>query len=415
MEEVSQCQSLASQEKNNSSGADGDGGAEEIFDVNGVTEAIDTISSSCVDVGLSSTEDDRDSFSKQENGAIAADERKLTEEEGKNQLLPDEVSSSDSLSVSSSVTTISDSEREISKGGSPSFSANTFPPETEDKLAPSVSESEDGATKKGADERCKESISVNTEPITEVLREILRVSPSRTSTDSCSEEKSKIHKSSSCSPPAPQREPRQEQNSSTPHSIALDDPAIVTSSDVCTNNSTRPAVPCEGDGSTHIMNLLRKSMQNDLVNKGDGDSVFEKAGPEKPAEKVSVPRARTDSSTSTSTASAETGITDGETTRIEPRPVREMLVRRQASQTNMPASDKPVLETLTFGTSLDDGDGVTDEGEDDTPQRVTDRSCPCPLCERSFPSDNKEDVLAHLVLVHKFVIADVNFIGNLSV
>lgn len=257
----------------------------------------------------------------------------------------------------------------------------------------------------------EKNISVTTEPIEEALKEILRVSPGRTSLGSGAEDTQRAERPSSCSPSLRYRS-QAENNSAALHSIALDDPAIVTSSDVFTNNS---AEPCDGDGSAHIMNLLRKSLQNDLANKGDGDKVFENTSPEKPREKVSVGRTRADSSTSTSTGCAETELADGEVMRREDRPVREMLVRRQASQTNMPASDKPVLETLTFGTSLDEGDGIVDNEEESAPKKVADRSCPCPLCDRSFPAENKEDVLAHLVLVHKFVIADVNFIGNLSV
>ena len=359
---------------------------------------------------------EKEHSNQEKSGSLEKEGKHCSDNERKDQsLVPDEVSSSDSLCLSNSATATTDSEKESnSKCVSPVCSASVLPSESE-KSGPSNSDDKKVFAIQGNSEYCKESIAVNTEPIREVLKEILRVSPGRASSDTCDEDKQRIDKSSSCSPSSLKNESRAEQNSAGSHSIAFDDPAIVTSSDVCINNSTRATVPSEGDGSAHIMNLLRKSLQNDLVNKGDGDTVFEKAGTENQGEKVSVGRTRTDSSTSTSTASAETGIVGEPTTRREERPVREMLVRRQASQTNMPASDKPVLETLTFGTSLDYGDEIIDNVEDTTPRKVADRSCPCPLCDRSYPADNKEDVLAHLVLVHKFVIADVNFIGNLSV
>ncbi|XP_041348670.1 zinc finger protein 277-like [Gigantopelta aegis] len=42
------------------------------------------------------------------------------------------------------------------------------------------------------------------------------------------------------------------------------------------------------------------------------------------------------------------------------------------------------------------------------------RTCPCLFCARSFNIEEKnEDLLAHLIMVHKFVIADVSLICNL--
>ncbi|XP_012942323.1 zinc finger protein 277 [Aplysia californica] len=66
--------------------------------------------------------------------------------------------------------------------------------------------------------------------------------------------------------------------------------------------------------------------------------------------------------------------------------------------------EKPVLETLTFGSK--DGSGEASPGAE------TVANLPCPQC--SYVSDSKEDILAHLILTHKFLIADVNFVANLS-
>ncbi|GFO06365.1 Zinc finger protein 277 [Plakobranchus ocellatus] len=274
---------------------------------------------------------------------------------------------------------------------------------------------------RGKKEPIATSKGINTEPITEVLKEILQVTPERAAVKGLSHEANMKNLSAPGSPSPQNSGSMSEQSSASLHSIALDDPAIVTSSDVCatgTCNSTKATVPCEGNGNAYIMDLIKKSLQNDLVNKGDGDRVPEKTDREKAVEKVLDESTRTNS-VSASDEISKTKNEDSkdkvgtEITTTE-RPVREMLVRRQASQTSMPASDKPVLETLTFGTSLDEGDGTSD-GEEGIPKKAADCTCPCPLCDCSYPADNKEDVLAHLVIKHKFVIADVNFIGNLAV
>ncbi|GFS26565.1 zinc finger protein 277 [Elysia marginata] len=413
-EGVSQCRSQLTQEESKNVEQNKD-----TPDLCCITQAVDVnsssknaLSSSSVDSSSSSVDYD-EHLHCHEIESVGKESQHYKDDKEKDQpLVLDGVSSLDSLSLDSSDTATNDSEKESSnKFGSPASSENILESETEKSDIPKTDEKEVSAIQ-NATESFTESIDVNTEPIREALKEILRVSPGKTAVDCFGEEKQKVDKSSPCSAGSLKNEIKAEGNLTALQSIAFDDPAIVTSSDVCANSSPRPTVPCEGDGSSHIMNLLRKSLQNDLANKGDGDKVFDNSSPEKPKEKVSVGRTRTDSSTSTSTASAETGLTEE---RREEKPVREMLVRRQASQTNMPASDKPVLETLTFGTSLDDGDGIMDNEEDANPKKVADSTCPCPLCDRSFPANKKEDVLAHLVLVHKFVIADVNFIGNLSV
>ncbi|CAL1530995.1 unnamed protein product [Lymnaea stagnalis] len=94
----------------------------------------------------------------------------------------------------------------------------------------------------------------------------------------------------------------------------------------------------------------------------------------------------------------------------EERPVREMLVRRQRTESTETSSEnKPVLETLTFSASKDDKSGNPEGSRGEGDMCI----CPCLLCDRSYPAFSKEDILAHLVLMHKFVIADVNYIANL--
>lgn len=94
----------------------------------------------------------------------------------------------------------------------------------------------------------------------------------------------------------------------------------------------------------------------------------------------------------------------------EERPVREMLVRRKRStSTETSSENRPVLETLTFSSKKEEKPARHDCSKADGELCM----CPCPLCDRSYPAFNKEDILAHLVLMHKFVIADVNYIANL--
>ncbi|CAG5136307.1 unnamed protein product, partial [Candidula unifasciata] len=90
------------------------------------------------------------------------------------------------------------------------------------------------------------------------------------------------------------------------------------------------------------------------------------------------------------------------------KPLEEMFIRRQQSDISDTSTDKPVLETLTFSASklTQNADGEEAKLEADM------EMCLCPLCDRAYTSDNK-DVLAHLVLMHKFVIADVNYIASL--
>ncbi|KAH9505106.1 hypothetical protein Btru_059561 [Bulinus truncatus] len=99
-----------------------------------------------------------------------------------------------------------------------------------------------------------------------------------------------------------------------------------------------------------------------------------------------------------------------DTDMTQERPVREMLVRRKRSESTETSSEnKPVLETLTFSAINEGSAGKIDCGRGEGDMGM----CPCLLCDRSYPAYNKEDILAHLVLMHKFVIADVNYIANL--
>ncbi|CAG5124597.1 unnamed protein product, partial [Candidula unifasciata] len=88
----------------------------------------------------------------------------------------------------------------------------------------------------------------------------------------------------------------------------------------------------------------------------------------------------------------------------EERPVREMLVRRSRTESTDSNSDRPVVEHLTFSVAKNI-ETIKDE------ETKANDMCECLLCDRAYPAYNKEDVLAHMVLMHKFVIADVNFIG----
>uniref|UniRef100_A0A2C9LJ23 C2H2-type domain-containing protein n=1 Tax=Biomphalaria glabrata TaxID=6526 RepID=A0A2C9LJ23_BIOGL len=121
--------------------------------------------------------------------------------------------------------------------------------------------------------------------------------------------------------------------------------------------------------------------------------------------KISEPKASSQPASS-SLVKAEGDV--GKTT--EERPVREMLVRRKRSESTETSSEnKPVLETLTFGAVKEDHCAKPESGRGEGDMGI----CPCVLCDRWYPAYNKEDVLAHLVLMHKFVIADVNYIANL--
>ncbi|XP_055882944.1 zinc finger protein 277-like [Biomphalaria glabrata] len=132
-----------------------------------------------------------------------------------------------------------------------------------------------------------------------------------------------------------------------------------------------------------------KHTKNDFMNNG----------------KISEPKASSQPASS-SLVKAEGDV--GKTT--EERPVREMLVRRKRSESTETSSEnKPVLETLTFGAVKEDHCAKPESGRGEGDMGI----CPCVLCDRSYPAYNKEDVLAHLVLMHKFVIADVNYIANL--
>ncbi|BFZ09032.1 hypothetical protein BsWGS_12071 [Bradybaena similaris] len=90
----------------------------------------------------------------------------------------------------------------------------------------------------------------------------------------------------------------------------------------------------------------------------------------------------------------------------EERPVREMLVRRSRTESTDSNTDRPVVEHLTFNVAKNI-DTIKDE------EVKANDMCECLLCDRAYPAYNKEDILAHMVLMHKFVIADVNFIGIL--
>ncbi|BFZ10310.1 hypothetical protein BsWGS_13349 [Bradybaena similaris] len=93
---------------------------------------------------------------------------------------------------------------------------------------------------------------------------------------------------------------------------------------------------------------------------------------------------------------------------IDEKLAREMLIRRQQPDILETSIDKPVLETLTFSANK----LAQNTGNEDSEPVAYIEICVCPLCDRAYTSDSK-DVLAHLVLMHKFVIADVKFIANL--
>ena len=69
------------------------------------------------------------------------------------------------------------------------------------------------------------------------------------------------------------------------------------------------------------------------------------------------------------------------------------------SESQEDVGEKPVLETLTFAAEANKP--KTPEGE----------QLPCLQCD--YVSDSKEDILAHLLLSHKFIVADVNFVAFL--
>lgn len=93
---------------------------------------------------------------------------------------------------------------------------------------------------------------------------------------------------------------------------------------------------------------------------------------------------------------------------IDEKPAGEMLIRPRRPDISETSIDKPVLETLTFN----DSKLAQNIGNEDSEPEADIEICMCPLCDRAYTSDSK-DVLAHLVLIHKFVIADVNFVANL--
>lgn len=100
------------------------------------------------------------------------------------------------------------------------------------------------------------------------------------------------------------------------------------------------------------------------------------------------------------------GISESTGESQEKAEVSEPLVQHEPSESVACIENTP-LETLTFNLSESARDSKDKEaGAQDV--------CVCPLCDRSYPSSDSEDILAHLVLMHKFVIADVNFIGDLT-
>lgn len=109
---------------------------------------------------------------------------------------------------------------------------------------------------------------------------------------------------------------------------------------------------------------------------------------------------------SSSQSASESQPEKPETKMEEERPVREMLVRRSRTESTDSNTDRPVVEHLTFSVAKNI-DTIKDE------ETKANDMCECLLCDRAYPAYNKEDILAHMVLMHKFVIADVNFIGIL--
>ncbi|XP_046355898.2 zinc finger protein 277-like [Haliotis rufescens] len=75
------------------------------------------------------------------------------------------------------------------------------------------------------------------------------------------------------------------------------------------------------------------------------------------------------------------------------------------------SSEKPVLETLNLSTFSDVDE--EDDPADKSAQREATLSCSCALCDETFNIEDKKDhLLAHMIMAHKFVVADVNLIAE---
>ncbi|XP_059142564.1 zinc finger protein 277-like [Physella acuta] len=199
------------------------------------------------------------------------------------------------------------------------------------------------------------------------------------------------------------------ENSASQHSVANSLSELSSGSTCSGSLSTIPEHGTVSSSTAHTTSGNSDPASSTEVSAGSSDDVFHAGGSMTTQQSSGslASKADSDSCLAGGNMASDKKL---EHQNSEERPVREMLVRRKRStSTETSSENRPVLETLTFSSKTEEKPAKHDCSKAEGELCM----CPCPLCDRSYPAFNKEDILAHLVLMHKFVIADVNYIANL--